>query len=80
MTPDADKRLADALVRAASEVLGRDHAICRAEGGDALRAAVQELPDAERDLVLARAHRLMREDIAAVWSFLPGGGALGTMQ
>lgn len=79
MTPDADTRLADALVRAAAEVLGKDHAICRAEG-QVLQAALHQLPQAERDQILSRAHRLMREDIAAIWSFLPGGEAMRTKQ
>ena len=74
MIEDPRVRLNAALARAAADQLGEAHPVALAaeEGGDGLQAALDGLSDAERDRLLAAAHRLMREDLGAVWSFLPG--------
>lgn len=48
-----------------------------AAGGDPaavaeIQRALAALPDADRDAVLSETHRRLREDVAAIWDFLPG--------
>ncbi len=69
-TPEA--RLLAALARAAETLFGAGHPVAVAADGAAQRAAFDAAPAADRDRILAEAHRLMREDLAAIWSFLPG--------
>lgn len=76
MFQDPETRLLAALVQAAAARHGTDHAVVRAGkvGAAAVRSALDALPDDERAGLFATAHRLMREDIDAIRSFLPGGG------
>lgn len=81
--PDPETRFLAALAQAAAVELGADHPLARAttDGRDALLAQEQlaALPEATRERLLAAAHRLMREDLAAIWSFLPGAAQSGGM-
>lgn len=79
MTDDPRLRLNAALARAAADQLGGGHPIVLAAeaGGEGLQAALDDLSAAERDRLLAAAHRLMREDLSAIWSFLPGAAQSG---
>ncbi|OWJ70435.1 hypothetical protein [Haematobacter missouriensis] len=93
MTPatsaDPEARLFDAITRAATG-LGPDHplalAIARAkadpapESMAAVHAALETLPAAERDRILAEAHHAMRMDLSAIWSLLPGAAQAGGIQ
>lgn len=74
MTDDPRLRLNAAIARAAAETLGAEHPLVLAAqaGEEDWRAALEALAPEERDRILAAAHRLMREDVAAVWSFLSG--------
>ncbi|SEM51565.1 hypothetical protein SAMN04488103_101360 [Gemmobacter aquatilis] len=84
-----EARLFAALAQAAEAALGADHAATRAalraatdpapEHGAALQAALDALPAATRDGLLATAHRQMREDISAIWGLLPGAALGGGM-
>ncbi len=79
MIEDPRLRLNAALARAAADQWGEAHPVvlAAAEDGAGLQAALDELSAAERDRLLAAAHRLMREDVSAVWSFLPGPAQSG---
>ncbi|GHC19654.1 hypothetical protein GCM10007291_18030 [Gemmobacter nanjingensis] len=81
--PDPETRFLAALAQAAAVELGADHPLASGttDGRDALLAQEQlaALPDATRERLLAAAHRLMREDLAAIWSFLPGAAQSGGM-
>lgn len=74
MTEDPRLRLDAALAAVAADQLGEDHPVARAAtaGGERLQAELKALSDAERDRLMSAAHRSMREDLAAVWSRLPG--------
>ncbi|PTX49383.1 hypothetical protein IQ03_02044 [Gemmobacter caeni] len=81
--PDPETRFLAALAQAAAVELGADHPLASGttDGRDALLAQEQlaALPEATRERLLAAAHRLMREDLAAIWSFLPGAVQSGGM-
>lgn len=81
---DPHARFMDAVAIAATEHLGQDHPLRAAaikaatdpapEHGSAVHATLDALPGDSRDVILAQAHRIMREDLAAIWSHLPGAG------
>lgn len=81
MVPDPEARFLAALVRVAGDLFGQNHPVAAAapDDGSAVHAALDAMPEADRDRLLAGVHRLMREDIAAIWSFLPAAGPKGTM-
>lgn len=43
----------------------------------AFQTALEAMEITERDVLLAEAHRRMREDMAEIWRFLPGAGLGG---
>lgn len=81
MITPPETRFFAALAAALVARLGDEHACAKlaaaaASGDPAAVAETQRalaaLPEAERDAVLAEAHRRLREDVAAIWDFLPG--------
>ncbi|AGT10903.1 hypothetical protein [Paracoccus aminophilus] len=80
-------RFLRAVADAATAHLGADHALslaadaardgARPEKAAEVHEALAALDDATREAVLALAHRAMREDLAAIWSFLPGAAQAG---
>lgn len=85
MQPDPETRFLTAIARAAREHLGAEHPLTLVAGdteaGPRMAAGVQELlatlEDPVREQILGAAHRIMREDIAAIWDFLPGAAQSG---
>lgn len=84
MTPQPENRFFAALAAALADRLGPEHPAAAlaeaAQGGDAdgavaAQRALAELGEADRDAVLAKTHRRLREDIAAIWDLLPQAGA-----
>ncbi len=81
MITPPETRFFAALAAALVAQLGDEHACAKlaaaAAGGDPAavaetQRALAALPEAERDAVLAETHRRLREDVAAIWDFLPG--------
>lgn len=82
-------RFLAAIGRAATARLGADHPLALAarealeQQSPARAARVHEvlagLSEAEREELLSAAHREMREDLAAIWGFLPGAAQSGRM-
>lgn len=90
-TPSPETRYLVAIGHAAAAELGADHPLAcaadeAAKGGAPAKEAARvhellaALDESMRERLLARAHREMREDIAAIWSFLPGAAQSGGMQ
>lgn len=85
--PDPQARFLVAIGQAATSLLGRDHPLALAVedvGNDptpakagAAHDLLATLPGPEHDRVVAEAHRIMREDLAAIWAFLPGAAQSG---
>lgn len=78
-----------AIGHAATARLGADHPLARAaaEALDSKTPAksahvhelLAQLGEADRDALLAEAHRWMREDLAAIWAWLPHAAQSGGM-
>ncbi len=77
MIPDPDGRFRTALRQTAATLFGPGHPVAQATTPEALQAAVAALPEGDRDRLMSATHRHMREDFAAIRSFLPG--AAGTL-
>lgn len=86
---DPHARFMDAVATAATEHLGKDHPLCAAalkaatdpapEHGVAVQSQLDALSFECRDAILAQAHKIMREDLAAIWSHLPAASPDDTM-
>lgn len=74
---DPESRFLAAIARAAAQFLGVDHPLAQAVQGAAVQEQLAALDEGLRVQVLAAAHREMREDLAAIWDFLPGAAASG---
>ncbi|WP_151719703.1 hypothetical protein [Gemmobacter serpentinus] len=77
--PDPETRFLAAIGRAARALLGADHPLVGAMGAAAVQEQLAALDEGRRVQILAAAHREMREDLAAIWGFLPGASAAGVV-
>lgn len=84
---DPETRFLAAIGRAAEARLGAGHPLAVAakkrdqspEDTARVHELLAALSEADRDRLLAEAHREMRQDIAAIWDLLPGGARSGTV-
>ena len=86
---DPHARFMDAVAAAATKHLGQDHPLRATalkaatdpapEHGSTVHTELDALAPETRDAILAQAHRIMREDLVAIWSHLPNASPDDTM-